>query len=344
MSLVCSTQDSFPGPLRLAAAGRASSILARGGWTAAAATTTMSGSWVYGVILDAVATLSGTVGKQLLRHAAVTGNSCYYPLGLVFTAVIDPAFDLMAYSYAAQSIIAACAGLVVVWNVIIAPFTLGERLTRSRAVGAALVCSGTIALGVFGNHAETERTPEEYLALFTRPTSLGYYICYGIWGAFCLGAYARDPRGVGAFFLCAFGGSLAGNSFTTKAAVELTECGALDPGCPADPFSSPLLYVFGGFSLINAVLSLYLLAVSLRGFEALFMITVYQGFFVLAGAISGNLVLDEKSGQSSERLVLYAGSVVTVLSGLYVLTRGELDMIANMHDRMHDENAADSLM
>ena len=204
-----------------------------------------------------------------------------------------------------------------------------------------MICFGTLALGAFGNHAETERTPEEYLALFTRPLALGYYCVFGLWTTYCLRAYATAPTGVGAFFLCAFGGTLAGNSFSTKAAVELAECGALDPGCPADPFTSPQFYLFGGISLLTAVLSLYVLALSLRGFEALYMITVYQGFFVLAGALSGNLVLDEKSGESAVRLSLYSCSVATVLVGLYVLTRGELDRIAAI-DEDNDQTAADS--
>ena len=55
------------------------------------------------------------------------------------------------------------------------------------------------------------------------------------------------------------------------------------------------------------------------------MITVFQGFFVLSGAISGNLVMGEAIGQSAERLVLYAGSVAVVLCGLYVLTAGEIE-------------------
>ena len=55
------------------------------------------------------------------------------------------------------------------------------------------------------------------------------------------------------------------------------------------------------------------------------MITVYQGFFILAGAVSGNLVMDEKAGRSTQGLSLYTLSVAVVIVGLYVLTRGELD-------------------
>ena len=128
--------------------------------------------WWIGVLLDAVATLAGTGGKQLLRHAAVSKNPWFYPLGLVCTAMIDPAFDLSAYGFAAQSIIAPCAGMVVVWNVLLAPCTLNERLTRSRLTGALLICVGTVCVGLYGSHDDVERSVEEYLALFARPAAV----------------------------------------------------------------------------------------------------------------------------------------------------------------------------
>ena len=103
---------------------------------------------VIGVGLDTVATFTGAVGKMLLRHAAVTGNPWFYPLGFLFTGIIDPVFDAFAYSFAAASIVTACAGLVIVWTVILAPFYLGEPLTRSRACSALLICAGTIGTGV----------------------------------------------------------------------------------------------------------------------------------------------------------------------------------------------------
>lgn len=228
-----------------------------------------------------------------------------------------------AYSFAAQSIIAACAGLTVVWNVLLAPCTLGEILTMPRMIAAALICAGVVGVGVFGSHVEIERSPNEYLALFTRPAALCYYAGYALWAAVSLGLYWRAPQAVGSFFLCAFGGSLAGNSFTTKAAVELMECGAIDPGCPGSPLTSPLFYAFAGASLTTASLSLFVLAVSLRGHPALYMITVYQGFFVLSGAVSGNVVMDEARDLDRTKVRLYIVSVLVILLGLVVLMRGE---------------------
>ena len=178
-----------------------------------------------GVGLDAVATFTGAVGKMLLRHAAVTGNMWFYPLGFFFTGIVDPVFDASAYSFAAASIVTACAGLVIVWTVILAPCYLGEPLTQSRAASALLICAGTIGTGVFGNHVEVNRTVDEYLALFTRPAACAYYAVLALCLAACLARRrtSTEPH-IKGFYLSAFAGLLAGNTFTTKAGMELLEC------------------------------------------------------------------------------------------------------------------------
>ena len=286
--------------------------------------------WWVGLCLDAVATLAGTCGKQLLRYAAVTGNPWFYPLGLLLTAIVDPFFDLAAYSFTAQSIVAAASGLVVVWNVLLAPCTLGEALTRSRAIGALLICVGTVCVGLFGNHAEVDRQGAEYLTLFTRPPAAAYYAGFILWGCACAWV-CGVPRLVkqhgsdelAGFLMVAFGGSLAGNSFTTKAAVEMAEELASE-ALSTHSFSADWnFYVFIALSLTTASSSLFLLAVGLTRYEALYMITVFQGFMIITGALSGNLVMDEKHGQSRNDLALYWLSISVVLYGLYILCKGE---------------------
>jgi len=292
------------------------------------ATATTNNLWWVGVLLDAVATLAGTAGKQLLRHASVTKKLRYYPLGLVCTAMIDPAFDISAYSFAAQSIIAPCAGMVVVWNVLLAPITLGEQLTWTRKLGALLICLGTICVGLFGNHSEVDRTVAEYLELFARGASLVYYFLFVLWSAVCWHFYKRGSPYVSGFFVGAYGGSLAGNMFTTKAVVEMLECLAtseegVPSGCEQNPFLTPWPYLFILISLTLACVSLYLLALGLTKFEALYMITVFEGFMIISGAISGNVVMYEAEGQPLYMLVLYSLAILLILLGLYILCRGE---------------------
>ena len=218
--------------------------------------------------------------------------------------------------------------MVVVWNVLLAPCTLGERLTQSRMTGALLICIGTICVGLFGNHTETERSVDEYLRLFARPAAVAYYVLFGVWTAVCIHYWRTGSPFVSGFFVGALGGALAGNMFTTKAVVEMFKCVASGNddeggGCATNPFYTPFPYLFIAVSLTLACVSLYMLAVGLRTFEALYMITVFEGFMIISGAISGNIVLDEKAHQPDFVLVLYALSILIILAGLYLLLRGE---------------------
>ena len=61
-------------------------------------------------------------------------------------------------------------------------------------------------------------------------------------------------------------------------------------------------------------MGLGLLSIALRGFEALYMITVWEGFLILTGALSGNLVMDDARGRSWEGLGLYAAKKDLTLS------------------------------
>ena len=255
---------------------------------------TPSSYWWIGVILDMVATLAGTIGKQLLRYAVVTKEMRYYPLGLFFTAVIDPVFDLSAYSFAAQSIIAPCAGMVVVWNVLLAPYTLQEKLTAPRLIGAVLVCIGTVIMGLCGNHDDVDRSVTEYLVLFSRPAAIVYYISFTLYCGAMTYVILRKGRFASSFALGALGGSFAGNMFTTKAVVEMADCfrdfdrsGEEFEGCDPNPFLTPTPYLFASVSLVFACISLWMLAIGLRDCEALYMITVFEGFMIIFGALSG---------------------------------------------------------
>ena len=293
--------------------------------------------WPIGLLLDAVATLAGTGGKQLLRHAALTGKHRYYALGLILTAVIDPIFDVAAYTYAAQSIIAAAAGLVVVWNVLLAPYTLGEALTRERKLGSALIFAGTLLVGVSGSHAEVERTPAQYLSLFARPEACAYYASFAAWIAVCAARLCRVGAGKveRGFLVAAAAGSLGGNTFTTKAASELLASGAADPECDGCPFRSPAFYLLAGCTAATASTALLLLGLV----RALDFHTVW--YSVTSPQLATSEVPPEAEactdvGASSPSQVLRehdALFAITVYSGFYILS-GALS--AGRHGRAVD--------
>uniref|UniRef100_A0A7S4BS36 Uncharacterized protein n=1 Tax=Chrysotila carterae TaxID=13221 RepID=A0A7S4BS36_CHRCT len=116
--------------------------------------------------------------------------------------------------------------------------------------------------------------------------------------------------------------------FTTKAVVEMFECIATSKegepsGCESNPFYTIYPYLFIFISLALACISLYLLAVGLTKFEALYMITVFEGFMIISGAISGNVVMGEAQGQPGYVLLLYGVSIGVIIGGLVILCKGE---------------------
>eukprot|EP00967_Tisochrysis_lutea_P024690 scaffold28393_cov31-Tisochrysis_lutea.AAC.1 len=281
-----------------------------------------------GISLDAVATLTGAVGKMMLRHAAVSGNLWFYPFGLFFTAFIDPIFDVAAYSFAAGSVVTACAGLVIVWTVLFAPCFLGEPVTRSRAVAALLIVIGTAGTGAFGTHTEVDRTVDEYITLFTRPEACSYYLFLAATIALLVRLSNRcDDARLRGFYLSAVAGLMAGNTFTTKAAVEMLDCIAETTPCSQSAFTTSWFYVLCLCSLLSSGGSLLLLGYAERSTEALPAITVFEGFLIISGSISGNLVLDEARRQSPQALAGALGSMLSILLGLTVMLKGEWDQL-----------------
>lgn len=279
--------------------------------------------WWAGVLLECAGTLIGDFGKVLFRYAAVheSDTTCcklfgYYAAGLVCVLALFPALDSAAYSLAAQSIVSACSGFVVAWNVLLGHKLLGERLSVSRTLGAFVIVVGTIVVGVAGNHAdEPVRTATEYVDLFTRPTACAYYSCLAaVWAVACTCRFRwRDPR-TAAYLQAAFGGSIAGASqFLTKAASTLVRDGLA--------FNATPFYLLLTLNVLIHWLGVFQLAMALRTLEALEGIALYEGMSIIGGALSGNIVFDEGSGQSQVALAFYVMGLLIVLLGLLFVGR-----------------------
>ena len=84
--------------------------------------------WGAGVVLCVGATLCGALGKALLRLAHFTSSAprsgALYALALLLLIVADPALSVTALNAAMPAVVAACAGLVVLWTALVAPLPL----------------------------------------------------------------------------------------------------------------------------------------------------------------------------------------------------------------------------
>lgn len=286
--------------------------------------------WAIGVGLEVVSTLSGTAGKQLIRFSELLRRrkapalaKPFFIAGLLINTIMGPILDMAAYSFAAQSLIAPFGGLDVIWNAALAPYLLKEKLTRSRVAACALIFLGTLLTGAFGPHEDKEYTAaalEEQLLDIRVPLYLSVLFAFVMCNI--LGPMRR-PKGdlLRGLSLGMTAGSIAGNMFCVKAAVELIETSIWNND--GEPWRHWITYALLLGAAFFALTNLHFLTRGLLEYEALFMVTVYEGSMIVANCISAAVVLQELGTLETWRVALYVFSVFLVCSGMFVICYGE---------------------
>lgn len=294
----------------------------------------MSSLWLLGIGLELISTLSGTVGKQLIRWSELQkkmGNEkagkVALQIGLFISTVLVAISDLSAYAFAPQALLAPFAGLDIVWNILSAPYTLGEELTKKRISGIGLVFLG-ITISVFFS-PKNERVYDDELVgeLLASWRTLMYVLGFSAWFVFNRFVLMRRPdgdvlRGV-SYGVTA--GTLAGNMFFLKCLVELlktsfgTGSGKVWINWPSCIWSYLVLVGAPTVALTNVIY----MAQGMKQYEALFMVTIYEGSMVCANAVSSWIVLSEFDGSPAWRILCYFACIGTIVLGMLVLILGE---------------------
>mmetsp|Transcript_127957 Transcript_127957/g.255536 ORF Transcript_127957/g.255536 Transcript_127957/m.255536 type:complete len:473 (-) Transcript_127957:94-1512(-) len=282
----------------------------------------MADLWPLGVSLEVLATLSGTAGKQLIRlselwstvnpHAA----KVVFSFGMITNTVAGPILDMAAYSFAAQSLIAPFGGLDTIWNAALAPWLLKEKLTLNRLFACCVIFIGTVLSGVFGSHEERDYSVEVVHELLVSPRILYYLTCVAAWVAFNILVPMRRPRGdiLRGLSLGVTAGSIAGNMFCVKAGVELIERSIWKGD--SEVWRHWLTYATLLGAAFFALTNLIFMTRGLLEFEALFMVTIYEGAMIVSNCVSAGVVLRELHGLESWRVASYTLCVLLICLGM----------------------------
>mmetsp|Transcript_105807 Transcript_105807/g.207525 ORF Transcript_105807/g.207525 Transcript_105807/m.207525 type:complete len:544 (-) Transcript_105807:380-2011(-) len=285
-----------------------------------------AGLWYVGIMLEVVSTMSGTVGKQLIRlseqkrrQKALKQSALLFQIGLFVNTVMGPLVDVAAYSFAAQSLIAPFGGLDVVWNAMLAPWILNEKLTPKRVLGCALIVLGTVLAGVFGNHTDSEYSLDYLEELLINERVGIYFIGFFLWFLFNRFFLMRWSSGsaIRGISLGCTAGTIAGNMFCVKAAIELIQRSIEYGEGEIWTHWLPYALVFG--AIFFAVSNVIYMTKGLQEYEALFMVTIYEGSMIVSGCISGSVVLLDQRGLEAWRIGLYFFSVLIVVAGMCVI-------------------------
>lgn len=302
--------------------------------------------WILGVVLEVLSTLSGTAGKQLIRLSELTKKKApalsrtMFHVGLLVNTIAGPILDMAAYSFAAQSLIAPFGGLDVVWNAALAPYFLKETLTKGRIVACAMIFTGTLMSSAFASHDDTEYTVEMLEDKLVDRRVLIYLSCLALFVAFNIAVPMRREKGdlLRGVSLGVTAGVIAGNMFCVKAAVELIERSIWDQAGEIWLHWMPYVVLVGAafFALTNVVF----MTKGLVEYEALFMVTIYEGSMIVSNCISASVVLLELEGLETWRVMFWTGCVVLVCLGMFMISWSEANVRRDKRDNPLGSEAA----
>lgn len=328
--------------------------------------------WPLGLLLSAIASVFGIAGKLLLKLAhlerdkeelaaaqrkvssnhgsmplpAIANRSnmgvTYFYSGLFSMLVMNPALGALAYCFATQSLLAPMAGLTIGWNTLFGPILLPhERLTTNDFVGAVLIFTGCVLVGVSGTHDSPPLPVELLPARFTTFSFLLYLVvlfvllCFLIHHAKYALHFTTTSRRAGVnklrvskpahlpviarVSLSVFAGIMSGQLFFLAAVMRA----AHDDGARRI-WSFPVTYVCIVGAVGTAIFGLYLLNEALAVEDAVVVIYLYEASYILAGAISGLCFFRDMHHLATWHYVLYSLSLTLILVGIYVVAKRSL--------------------
>lgn len=321
-------------------------------------------SFMIGVVLNLLSGLFGFLGKISIKkshqlatapHSTTAGQrlhrAVYFVLGLVSIILLNPFFSVVAYHYAAQSILAPMAGLGVIWNSTLTPTLCHEAIQPHDWLGACLIFLGCVLGCVLGPHAVQDISLATLGQIFDTVRFAAYVgalaclvtaLVTTAWPVFLNLAsngksHAKmdnvhgeihtlllhdDRRPASSrpaltrraqMSFIALAGVMSGQMFFLKAIMRIS---AHDGRAI---WSEGVTYVLLTGALGVALIGLVLLNLALKISDALLVIYVYESCYILAGTLSGIFIFQEILAFSFWHHLTYGASFVFILSGMYLV-------------------------
>jgi hypothetical protein len=277
-------------------------------------------------------------------------------MGLV---VFGSLFDFAALSLAAQSIVAPIASVNLVANVFFAHYCLHETLNWRELVGTLLIVAGSVLAVAFGDHSSIPLTSHEIVRFASSLTFVIYFIIALVIGiamySYCRIAtpiktkiaeaitrydradavddtetmqvengvileleadYAKYEK-IHPFCLCALSGIFGGQSMMFGKIVSSLFSTTLQGSNQLFNVWFPLCLI----CMISTVMSqVHFLAVALNFFDALYVVPVFQCFFISVSTIGGASFFGEFSNFSATQGVFFTFGLLMTLGGVMVLS------------------------
>jgi len=249
--------------------------------------------------------------------------------------VVGSIIDFLSFGLAPQSLLAPLAALSLVWNLVMASYFHGEDYTRADVYATFLIFIGTGVTVSYASHVEKEYDLGELLELWNQPRMVIYGFLVPMvlllhWGFVKAVEKGHVTGRTGSIMqmigYSGFAGTIGGQSLLfAKSAVELLK----DAFHGSDAFWHVQTYAIIGMMTVCLLLQITYLNDGLKNFDSLFVIPVYESYWIIAGVIGGLVYFGEmEEFDSYQKHMFVLGTVITG-SGLYVLTQKDSSLNSN---------------
>lgn len=335
-----------------------------------------SGTFWLGVSLSLCGSLSSATGLgcQRLSHKRnqalppeqqVRSSRQWLNLLGIALLFVESIFDMTSFGFAPASILSCMGAMTLVFNMMLAPVLSGETVSKRDVVVNGIVFTGTILSVWFGPHETPDYDLPELMGLFLTRRFLVYLIILLAWIVTLLYAWwalqdLENPKGrfrkmsrlsrtrILRFAYPALAGSIGGNTAVyAKASIEMVKTTIKG--------SNQFIY-FGTYFLIFLMIvcvlaQLKFLNGGLKRYESLYVVPVYQVFWIGCGVLGALFYFNEVATISARDLGMFAlGAIISVFGILLHSTRtapqdptiGPEDLESDMMDEPTKRSEAES--
>lgn len=285
---------------------------------------------IFGSLVMVLKTLVIVTGMQLMRYGSIDNGTGRQPwiraFGMLLALLVGPIMEACAYAFATQSLLAPINGLDLIWNILLSPFVLNERLTGSRIAGTMLVFLGSVVAPISGPHESAPLDLDHLQQIFLSSNFFVYSIVFVALAAFgfvelqrrqCVAGAGEKHDVTRGLLLGVGGGALAGQNYFLRALA-----GLLDSTAENDTWNSwlqPLPWFLAVALVFCLFTNAFLLNCGLAEFEAMFMVPLFVGSSILVSCVSGTWVMRETATLSLARMAGYWSGVSLVVLGIVIL-------------------------
>lgn len=248
--------------------------------------------------------------------------------------IVGSIIDFLSFGLAPQSLLAPLAALALVWNLGMASYLLGEQYSKKDVYAAITIFIGTGICVSNAPHDEMEYDLESLIELWE--TNRMFYYCLTIPSVllfhYTLITCSEDAKSVfhsvkptqkSVSFIrmvgyCGFAGVVGGQSLLfAKSFVELIKSAFNG----TDAFWHFHTYFLLFMLVVCLLVQVTYLNHALKHFDSLYVVPVYQSYWILAGVIGGLVYFGEWDAMDAANSRMFLVGIAVTFFGLYILTQ-----------------------